>query len=183
MKQNALPLFFALAIFAFYDSKTWEVLVQKLNANRKESIAYNSLTQKGGATFQVSSIVQFDWLKGNYEWAEPSKQRLLQSQFIFNSDGSFTYVLPYDNSTTYRLYGAWSLNEEGERIFEGSTGSSNGAGSGTSILISGRVYSYAGQSRATISYASGASYYAKVNNSEFTNSASKRFNAKVVLVK
>jgi hypothetical protein len=76
-----------------------------------------------------------------------------------------------------------SLNEEGERIFEGSTGSSNGAGSGTSILISGRVYSYAGQSRATISYASGASYYAKVNNSEFTNSASKRFNAKVVLVK
>jgi len=75
------------------------------------------------------------------------------------------------------------LNDAGERIFQGSTGSNNGAGSSTSILVSGRTYTHAGQTRATMSYASGANYYAKVNNTEFTNSASKRFNAKVVLVK
>lgn len=133
--------------------------------------------------YSVSSIVEFDWVKGNYDWIVPSKQRLLLSQFVFSEDGSFTYVLPYDNTTTYRLYGAWAFNDEGERIFQGSTGTNNGAGSSTSILVSGRTYVYGGQTRATLSYASGANYYAKVNNAEFANSASKRFNAKIVLAR
>lgn len=133
------------------------------------------------SSFSVASILEFDWIRGNYEWQQPSQQRLLASQFIFNAGGSFTYVLPYDYSTTYYLYGTWYLSDSGECFFEGSTGTSNGAGSGTSIHINGRVYQYGSQTRATISYASGANYYAKVNNAEFVNSASKRFNAKIVL--
>jgi len=170
-------------IYSACDPATWEALVQGLESYNQQQQTAASTTSQRGDSFRVNSIVEFDWLKGNYDWIEPSKQRLLQSQFVFHSDGSFTYILPYDNSTTYRLYGTWWLTDAGERRFEGSTGSSNGAGSGTSILISGRTYAYAGQTRATMSYASGATYYAKVNNSEFQNSASKRFNAKVVLVK
>lgn len=166
------------------DPATWEALAKGLESyNQQQQSTTNANASQTGVTYQVSSIVEFDWLKGNYDWIAPSKQRLLQSRFVFHGDGSFTYVLPYDNTTTYRLYGAWSLNDSGERVFQGSTGTNNGAGSSTSILVSGRTYSYAGQMRATISYASGANYYAKVNNTEFTNSASKRFNAKVVLVK
>lgn len=166
------------------DPATWEALAQGLESyNQQQQTSANTNASQGGATFRVSSIVEFDWLKGNYDWIAPSKQRLLQSQFVFHADGSFTYVLPYDNTTTYRLNGDWSFNDSGERVFQGSTGTGNGAGSSTSILVSGRTYSYAGQVRATLSYASGANYYAKVNNTEFNNSASKRFNAKIVLVK
>lgn len=133
------------------------------------------------STYTVSSIVEFEWIKGNYEWVQPSRQRLLQSQLVFNKDGSFVYVLPYDTYTTYYLSGAWYLNDSGERIFEGSTATSNGAGSGTKILINGKMYKYGSETRAVISYASGANYYAKVNGTEFSNNVSKQFNAKVVL--
>ncbi len=170
------------SIFSACDPATWDALAQGLETYNQQQTNISN-TSQAGTTFRVSAIAEFDWIKGNYDWIAPSKQRLLQSQFVFHGDGSFTYVLPYDNTTTYRLYGAWSFNDDGERIFQGSTGSSNGAGSSTSILISGRTYAYAGQTRATITYASGANYYAKVNNAEFTNNASKRFNAKVVLVR
>jgi hypothetical protein len=177
--HSLLVFGFLLSAYAFTPCgpEVWKPSAKNLNTSNPQQLQSNN----SGVTLGVASIVKFDWIKGNYEWYQPSKQRLQQSQFVFKDGGDFVYVLPYDYTTTYRLYGSWYRSDSGDLFFEGSTGSSNGAGSGTSIHVNGRVYEYGSQLRATLSYASGANYYAKVNNTEFVNSASKRFNALVVL--
>lgn len=147
----------------------------------ESSILLKSRDSDTALSLYVSKIVNFSWIRGRTSWISSSKERLRNSRIDFDDYGNCTFIMPWDNSTTYRLKGDYWTDGDDVIHFLVSRRTSNYAGSGTQLLISGSIYTRGNNIYADLDYGSKANYYADVNDTQFFNTASKRFTAKVAL--
>lgn len=137
----------------------------------------SSTSITSGTTLSTVSVDQFIWIEGLPSWQQDSKSRLYSSKFKFGSAGDFTYTFQHDSSYKYTLQGEY-YQDGNEYLFVAVRNTNNGAGSGTQILVQGKISPKSnGQYRVQMDYGSSANYSAIVNNQHFLNSASKRFQA------
>lgn len=128
-----------------------------------------------GTTLGVEEVTGFTWMEGLNGWRQPSYNRLLSSRFTFGNNGRFTYQYLFDANTVITCQGEY-FPQGGNIFFFAQRSTNNGAGSGTQVLVEGRL-SDLGNGRFTIGmeYGSGANFSATVNNQQFFNQSSKRF--------
>jgi hypothetical protein len=178
MKHNYLTQCFALL--------TCALLIFVISNCAKSS----SSTDDGGKSgvlktnvnYTVVSIDQFDWITGSSAWIQDSKSRLKTSKFKFKTNGEMTYVFDFDASNTYTLTGEYFENGSGGYEFYAVRNTSNGAGSGTQVIVEGTINSGSdGQFKVNMEYGSAANYSAYVNNQSFFSQASKRFSTTITI--
>lgn len=164
-------LILAMSLFILSSCEKSEDLAPSLTGG-ESSTAITS-----GTTLSTVSVDQFIWIEGLSSWKQDSKNRLYSSKFIFGASGRFTYTFQYDSSRKYTLSGEYYPNGN-EYLFIADRYTNNNAGSGTQMLVQGRISpKNNGQYRVQMDFGSSANYSAIVNNQQFLNSASKRFQA------
>ena len=158
-------------------------LVMLFSCEKSEGLAPALLNNESGqavspgTTLSTVSVDQFNWIEGLPAWQQDSRTRLYSSKFKFGTAGGFTYTFQYDSTHKYTLHGEY-YQDGNEYLFVAIRNTNNGSGSGTQVLVQGLITPTGnGQYRVQMDYGSSANYSAIVNNQQFLNSASKRFQA------
>jgi hypothetical protein len=117
--------------------------------------------------------IQFQWVNGQQQWAQPSLNRLWRTVFQARADGSFVMAQP-DGFPT--VVGRLS----GDGTFEGEWANSVGNTGSTAVHISGRISTdQSGPVQMSLVYEAGSVTVAHVDNQQFGANASKVFRAQM----
>jgi hypothetical protein len=117
--------------------------------------------------------IQFQWVNGQQQWAQPSLDRLWRTVFQARADGSFVMAQP-DGFPT--VVGRLS----GDGTFEGEWANSVGNTGSTALHISGRISTdQSGPVQMSLVYEAGSVTVAHVDNQRFGANASKVFRAQM----
>lgn len=120
------------------------------------------------------SQIQFDWVSGKQQFAQPSLDRLWRTVFQARADGRFVMAQPDGfPAVVGRL--------SGDGTFEGEWANSVGNTGATNVHISGRITVDGGAPQMSLTYESGSAIAANVNGQQFGTNATKVYRAQMVM--
>jgi hypothetical protein len=119
--------------------------------------------------------IQFQWVTGQQQWAQPNLDRLRRTVFQARADGQFAMVQPDGYPT---VIGRIS----GDGTFEGAWTRSAGSTGGAAVHISGRIAAEQGSAvQMSLTYEAGSVTVARIDDQPFNMSASKVYRAQMVM--
>ena len=95
-KMKLLPLLtFFFVLLAFTSCEQTDDAVE-MNGMEGKTLTMNR-------AYTVEDVTEFNWITGNQEWRQPSKDRLWSSQFTFKSNDEFIYQFDYSTNFFWHI--------------------------------------------------------------------------------